>query len=261
MVRAEGLEPPRLSPPEPKSGASTSSATPAASAGLTRPICFRRSISACPLCAIEKYGADALDGSFAHDGCDGDSEEPCREQNPGCARRRARLRRAARDRKRPSAAKMAAKPRDVTTLRMDRPLSPQTIRQHCRRHAQRAKMGQMAYLPAAGSFRAAALRTALMALRPSGAGGAAQPASGSGSLASGGMKRRALRRRRAACKQGRAASGDRPVTTDEQIGDARGEQAKNRGVHCSIVRSRRTAALSYSCRKSRSRRPEAAAGS
>src|SRR5579872_2877922 len=29
MVRAEGLEPPRLSPPEPKSGASTSSATPA----------------------------------------------------------------------------------------------------------------------------------------------------------------------------------------------------------------------------------------
>src|SRR5579863_6580592 len=29
MVRAEGLEPPRLSPPEPKSGASTNSATPA----------------------------------------------------------------------------------------------------------------------------------------------------------------------------------------------------------------------------------------
>src|SRR5580692_8165815 len=30
LVRAEGLEPPRFSPPEPKSGASTSSATPAA---------------------------------------------------------------------------------------------------------------------------------------------------------------------------------------------------------------------------------------
>ena len=29
MVRAEGLEPPRLSAPEPKSGASTNSATPA----------------------------------------------------------------------------------------------------------------------------------------------------------------------------------------------------------------------------------------
>src|SRR5712692_8101181 len=29
MVRAEGLEPPRLSSPEPKSGASTNSATPA----------------------------------------------------------------------------------------------------------------------------------------------------------------------------------------------------------------------------------------
>ncbi len=31
-VRAEGLEPPRFSPPEPKSGASTSSATPARAA-------------------------------------------------------------------------------------------------------------------------------------------------------------------------------------------------------------------------------------
>src|SRR5271157_5485515 len=29
LVRAEGLEPPRFSPPEPKSGASTNSATPA----------------------------------------------------------------------------------------------------------------------------------------------------------------------------------------------------------------------------------------
>src|SRR5207253_2922198 len=29
LVRAEGIEPPRFSPPEPKSGASTSSATPA----------------------------------------------------------------------------------------------------------------------------------------------------------------------------------------------------------------------------------------
>ena len=33
LVRAEGLEPPRLSSPEPKSGASTNSATPAFGAG------------------------------------------------------------------------------------------------------------------------------------------------------------------------------------------------------------------------------------
>ena len=36
--------------------------------------------------------------------------------------------------------------------------------------------------------------------------------------------------------RGKAASRDRPVTTDEQIGDARREQAKNGGVHCSVVR-------------------------
>ena len=35
MVRVEGLEPPRLAAPEPKSGASTSSATPATAGGLT----------------------------------------------------------------------------------------------------------------------------------------------------------------------------------------------------------------------------------
>src|ERR1700729_471793 len=85
MVRAEGLEPPRLSPPEPKSGASTSSATPAASAGLTRPICVRRSISACPPCAIKKSGPDAPVGSFAHDSGDRDGEEARREENAGCA--------------------------------------------------------------------------------------------------------------------------------------------------------------------------------
>jgi hypothetical protein len=34
-VRAEGIEPPRFSPPEPKSGASTSSATPATCWALT----------------------------------------------------------------------------------------------------------------------------------------------------------------------------------------------------------------------------------
>ncbi len=61
MVRAEGLEPPRLSPPEPKSGASTSSATPAARAGLTRPILLStRSISACSCRAIGKIGALAV---------------------------------------------------------------------------------------------------------------------------------------------------------------------------------------------------------
>jgi hypothetical protein len=32
MVRVEGLEPPKLSPPEPKSGVSTSSTTPASGA-------------------------------------------------------------------------------------------------------------------------------------------------------------------------------------------------------------------------------------
>jgi hypothetical protein len=35
-VRAEGLEPPRFSPPEPKSGASTSSATPASASKASR---------------------------------------------------------------------------------------------------------------------------------------------------------------------------------------------------------------------------------
>lgn len=36
MVRVEGLEPPRLAAPEPKSGASTNSATPAWSARLSK---------------------------------------------------------------------------------------------------------------------------------------------------------------------------------------------------------------------------------
>ena len=122
-----GIEPPRLSPPEPKSGASTSSATPAVSAGLTRPICFWRSISACPLCAIKKYRTDALDGSFAHHRCYGDGKEACREQNPGCAVGMRPAKKSGANKKRPSATKMAAKPRDMTILRMDRPLSPQII--------------------------------------------------------------------------------------------------------------------------------------
>ena len=37
MVRVEGLEPPRLAAPEPKSGASTNSATPATALALTKP--------------------------------------------------------------------------------------------------------------------------------------------------------------------------------------------------------------------------------
>ena len=85
MVRAEGLEPPRLSSPEPKSGASTNSATPAASAGLTRPICFLGSISACPPHAIKKCRPDQTVRSFAHDSSDGDGEEANREQKAGCA--------------------------------------------------------------------------------------------------------------------------------------------------------------------------------
>jgi hypothetical protein len=42
MVRVEGLEPPKLSPPEPKSGVSTSSTTPASGAEL--PIAFARAL-------------------------------------------------------------------------------------------------------------------------------------------------------------------------------------------------------------------------
>src|ERR1700679_1044282 len=95
MVRAEGLEPPRLSPPEPKSGTSTSSATPAASAGLTRPICFRRSISACPPCAIKKYPPDAPVGFGARQGGSRGGRDPPRAEC-GLRRRRARLRRLAR---------------------------------------------------------------------------------------------------------------------------------------------------------------------
>jgi hypothetical protein len=52
---------------------------------LTRPICFRRSISACPASAIKKYGPDAPVGSFAHDSGDRDGEEARREQNASCA--------------------------------------------------------------------------------------------------------------------------------------------------------------------------------
>jgi hypothetical protein len=48
------------------------------------------------------------------------------------------------NRERPNATKIAAKPRDKATLRMDRPFSPQATRQHFRRRAQCAKMGQMA---------------------------------------------------------------------------------------------------------------------
>jgi hypothetical protein len=45
MVRAEGLEPPQLASPEPKSGASTNSATPAADAAPTRSAsCFGRAL-------------------------------------------------------------------------------------------------------------------------------------------------------------------------------------------------------------------------
>ena len=150
MVRAEGLEPPRLSPPEPKSGASTSSATPAASAGLTRPICFWRSISACPLCAIKKYRADALDGSFAHHRCYGDRKEAGRDENSGCAVGIPGKKSGA-NRRRPNATEMAAKPMDVATLRMNRPFSPHIIHQHSRRHAQRAKMGQMAWIVSRGA--------------------------------------------------------------------------------------------------------------
>ena len=96
MVRAEGLEPPRLSPPEPKSGASTSSATPAASAGLTRPICFRRSISACPPCAIIKIRI----GRACRLICPRQRRSRWRRDPPraerGLRHRRARLRRLAR---------------------------------------------------------------------------------------------------------------------------------------------------------------------
>ena len=47
VVRVEGLEPPRLAAPEPKSGASTNFATPALSrprrVGVISKVCFRMS--------------------------------------------------------------------------------------------------------------------------------------------------------------------------------------------------------------------------
>jgi hypothetical protein len=85
MVRAEGLEPPRLSPPEPKSGASTSSATPAAKRRLDEAdLLFALYISLSTL-RHKKIRTERARRSFAHDRCDGDGEEAYREQNPGCA--------------------------------------------------------------------------------------------------------------------------------------------------------------------------------
>ena len=43
MVRVEGLEPPRLAAPEPKSGASANFATPASAVGLAEPFAQRES--------------------------------------------------------------------------------------------------------------------------------------------------------------------------------------------------------------------------
>jgi hypothetical protein len=48
------------------------------------------------------------------------------------------------NRKRHSETKMAAKPRDMATLRMEWPVSPRIVREHFWRHARRFKMGQTA---------------------------------------------------------------------------------------------------------------------
>ena len=74
LVRAEGLEPPQLAPPEPKSGASTSSATPALGRGPKESLPSReaRSISSekvlriknmrvLPLSRIRRYGSFDLE--------------------------------------------------------------------------------------------------------------------------------------------------------------------------------------------------------
>ncbi|VVT26557.1 hypothetical protein RV134_340163 [Roseovarius sp. EC-HK134] len=49
MVRVEGLEPPRLAAPEPKSGASTNFATPASVARPFRPLarCLAKRLAGC----------------------------------------------------------------------------------------------------------------------------------------------------------------------------------------------------------------------
>jgi hypothetical protein len=87
MVRAEGLEPPRLTSPEPKSGASTNSATPAARAGLASRIASGGLYTSLPGARHRKKQVHAPAGSFADHGGDGDAEQASREQKARCALR------------------------------------------------------------------------------------------------------------------------------------------------------------------------------
>src|SRR5208337_1570202 len=87
LVRAEELEPPRLSPPEPKSGASTNSATPALAAPprARRHRALRRALYQLVRFTPEKrFACD----SRPYGRRDGDGEDPRGEQENGCAVRR-----------------------------------------------------------------------------------------------------------------------------------------------------------------------------
>jgi hypothetical protein len=75
MVRAEGLEPPRLSSPEPKSGASTNSATPAAKRRLDEADLLCGLYISLSVLRHKKMAWAQPAGSFAHGRGDGDGEE------------------------------------------------------------------------------------------------------------------------------------------------------------------------------------------
>ena len=85
MVRAEGLEPPRLSSPEPKSGASTNSATPAAKRRLDEADLLSGLYISLSVLRHKKMALVRPAGSCAHDGGDGNGEEARHEQKAGRA--------------------------------------------------------------------------------------------------------------------------------------------------------------------------------
>ena len=72
---------------------------------------------------------DALVSSFAHHGGDGDGEQAAASRRPVAPSARSAKKSGA-NRKRANATQMAAKPRDMASLRMDTPFSPQSIRKH-----------------------------------------------------------------------------------------------------------------------------------
>jgi hypothetical protein len=84
LVRAEGLEPPRLSSPEPKSGASANSATPAFGAVVSeRALSFGRALY--QLAAARQRKKSPRPALRPDHRGDGDGENPRGEQEDGCA--------------------------------------------------------------------------------------------------------------------------------------------------------------------------------